>query len=271
MPTNTRNKSVTASEDNLQTVMDICNRVNNKLDKVVDQLNKLESRLSSMEQIQSSLSTQFQNLNSRVTNIESEQSSQAESLTYLHKDMDDAKNEITKLHATLSGLTKTNSIMDGLKTSVNRLEQEKSYRNLLISGIPKTNHEDLVKIITTLASKTNITLAAADVTTAYRTKSINIYVQFNSQVDRDKLYNSRKILQRERITTKSLGYQSDGKIYFNEILDDKQRELFYKARCKRKEANYLYIWTFHSIIYMKKTKDSSLCKITSDADLDSLS
>ena len=109
-----------------------------------------------------------------------------------------------------------------------------------------------------------------DLVTAYRTKTKNIYVKFNSQIIRDKLYNSRIQLQKENIDTTKLGYPDKKSIYLNEVLDEKQNDLFYQARLKRKAAEYRYIWTYHGNIYMTKDNEGDILKIESPEELKSL-
>ena len=230
-------------------MIDICRRLENKLDKVIGQLENLESRLAKVEQLQLSQSTKIELNVTRIMQVEREQSTQADSLNFLHGIVDDMKRELGQLKSKTSDLENNGQDMALIRGAVDRMEQEKFYQNLLISGIPKTPNENLTAIITTLSSKMNIDVSATDVATAYRTKSDNIYIKFMSQLIRDKIYNNRKNLQRSSITSKSLGFQAENKIYINEVLDDKQKELFYQARCKRKSANYRFIWTFHGTVY----------------------
>ena len=251
-------------------MIDICRRLENKLDKVIGQLENLESRLATVEQLQLSQSTKIELNVTRIMQVEREQSTQADSLNFLHGMVDDMKQELGQLKSKTSDLENNGQDMALIRGAVDRMEQEKFYQNLLISGIPKTPNENLTAIITTLSSKMNIDVSATDVATAYRTKSDNIYIKFMSQLIRDKIYNNRKNLQRSSITSKSLVFQAENKFYINEVLDDKQKELFYQARCKRKSANYRFIWTFHGTVYMKKSKDSSLIKISQQSDLENL-
>ena len=51
-------KNSTAEEN--QSVMDICRRLENKMDKVIRQLENLESRLAKVEQLQLSQSTKIE-------------------------------------------------------------------------------------------------------------------------------------------------------------------------------------------------------------------
>ena len=95
-------------------------------------------------------------------------------------------------------------------------------------------------------------------------------MKFTSELTRDTIYNGRRKLNSDNITTKTLGMQSDAKIYLNEVLDDTQREVFYRARQKRKELRYKFIWTFHGAVYVKKARESDLVKVTSVEDVNKL-
>ena len=258
------------NDDNGASVMDICKKMDKKIDTLIIQLDKIESRLSKVEKLQLSQEAKLEKNQSRISDLEKEQVEQKASLNFLHGEMDDARKVITEIKSEMASLANKNSIVAGMKDTIDKLEQEKSYQNLLLCGIPKTTNEDLMKIISKLSTQMKVELTPTEISTVYRTKSNNIYVKFTSQITRDKIYNSRKNLQKQKITTKSLGFDTEENIYINEVLDDGQRELFYQARCKKKTAKYRYIWTYHGAIYMKKTNDSDITKITSVADLNSL-
>ena len=112
--------------------------------------------------------------------VNGERRTQADSLNDPHKMVDDKKQELGQLKSKTSNLENNGQYMESIRGSVDCMEQEKFYQNLLLSGIPKTPNENLAAIITTLSSKMNIDVSATNVATAYRTKSDNIYIKFMS-------------------------------------------------------------------------------------------
>ena len=93
-------KNSTAEEN--QPVIDICRRLENKLDKVIGQLENLESRLAKVEQLQLSQSTKMELNVTRIMQVEREQSTQADSLNFLHGMVDDMKRELGQLKSKTS-------------------------------------------------------------------------------------------------------------------------------------------------------------------------
>ena len=267
MPPKLRSDSTSTSDVSFQQLMD-----------------KLSDNRSYMED-------QFQKLNStigtickRLDAIETKQLDYDQALTYCGDEIADLKRELKDLKnqrqldeaATRSQMSElqqnrnwNSQAIEGVRESLDRINHEKQYMNLIISGIPESPRENVSAIITQLASKLDVAIVESDLAVAYRTKKKNLYVKFNSQITRDKVYKARKFLQQRNITSKSLSLQEDNKIYINEVLDENQHQLFYQARKKRRELNYRYIWTYHGNIYMKRDTDSEIMKITSSADLPS--
>lgn len=227
---------------------EVYTKLNGKMDEVISLITKLESR---------------------VAKLETEQQEQEKSLNFLHSQLDDTKVDIKKMQRELAQLA-TSQDKSQAKESVTRLEQEKSFQNLLVTGIPQTQKEDLTSVLTSMAEKLNLSLNPSDMATVYRTKKSNIFVRCNSQSIGDKFYNSRKHLRKDSISTQTLGFPDDEPIYINEILDDQQRQLFYEARQARRSKNYRFIWTFHGHIYMKKSAEADINKICVKSDLENL-
>ena len=67
--------------------------------------------------------------------VEREQSTQADSLNFLHGMVDDIKRELGQLNSKTSDLENKGQDMAFIRGAVDRMEQEKFYQNLLISGI----------------------------------------------------------------------------------------------------------------------------------------
>ena len=258
----------TTTDLNMQQILE---RFDDNRDYMEKQFNKLNATISS--------------ICSRLDAVESKQTEYEQALTFCGEEIADLKKKLNVLKQTrqqeddslrsqMSALVhdrhKNSEDINGVRDSLDKMHKEKSYLNLTLSGIPVTPRENTCTIVTMLAAKMEVSITEADLITAYRTKNRNIYVKFHSQIMRDKLYNARKQLQTKEITTKSLGLSDDVKIYINEVLDEKQHELFFKARKRRKELNYRYIWTYHGNIYMKQDSTSDILKITSSADLSNL-
>ena len=266
----TQDSSLLEMYKNLDKKLDsVITKLDKKIDKVIANLSNLDERLKNLETNQQANSRALQQTNTQLKAVEQEQRAQAKSLDYAHAEIADIKTVYCGLQKQMQEIS---SRLDGIKNEqgIASKPQEKSYQNLLVCGIPETPRENLAAVMSNLAEKMGIKITANDICNIYRTKSKNIYVKFTSELTRDTIYNGRRKLNSDNITTKTLGMQSDAKIYLNEVLDDTQREVFYRARQKRKELRYKFIWTFHGAVYVKKDRESDLVKVTSVEDVNKL-
>lgn len=62
----------------------------------------------------------------------------------------------------------------------------------------------------------------------------------------------------------------DNPFYVNEHLAPERKKLFGLARGKQKRSNIKYLWTRDGNIFMRKTDQGAVTKITKKEDLDTL-
>jgi hypothetical protein len=217
----------------------------------------------------------------RLGILESEHKEFGHGLNFISKDVDDLKSQVAKLQTTVksmetSACNRTDREVQVAK-SVDKLENDKNLKALLVANITISRNENLPKIVTTLSSHLGATVLNADIESAFRLKSDKatdpplIMVKFNSLTARDKLYNARKMFATKSVDTTSLGFTESAHIYINEVMSKAQQSLFYWARKKRIELKWRYAWTFHGQVYMRQSNDSDAIKILSKQMLDTFS
>lgn len=246
--------------------------------------------LQKLDEMKKTSDAQYQNLlqavnkvNQRLDSLETEQNQVIESLDFVSKDVEDLKKQYQELRSVVSKLESINSNRSDEErkviNSVDRIEQEKNLKALLIANVPSSQHEDTTKIVTNLAAKLEASIMPGDIESAFRLKSDTaahagkpplIMVKFTNTTSRDNLYNSRKNFKKLSITTKSIGFRSADKIFINEALTRSQRTLFHKARQTQKSLSWKYSWTYHGQVYLRKSTDDDPIKVTSVQILDEL-
>ena len=82
---------------------------------------------------------------------------------------------------------------------------------------------------------------------------------------KEKFYHARKNLK--NLTASDFGYQSRNKVYINENLTRKNKELFNSTLKIKKEKGFKYIWTNQGRIYLRKNEASSPVHIKNQSDL----
>ena len=157
-----------------------------------------------------------------------------------------------------------------------KLEQYTRRDCLEIRGIPLPEDlrvEDTNNIVLQLSQKMGIPLERNDISVSHRIRSSRasvdpaIIVKFVRREMRESLYRSRKRLK--SITTADLGFSVDKKIFINESLTPKNKELFKDCLKFKNDKSYKFLWTNAGKIFLRRNADSPVIPINSFADITS--
>lgn len=228
-----------------------------------------------MEKQFNSMAEQIDKVSKRVTSLEKEQAEQARSLTFYGEEIQELKQAVAKIVTERDTLALSNVSFTRLSNSMNKMEQERKLKTLIIEEVPVTNKENLNKLMEKLSDSLGVSFSTSDIDSIFRVKPKEgssrppaIIVKFNNMNARDALYDGRKRMVKNNVTTKSLGInESDSRVYINEQLSKDELELFYKARERKKVLSYKYAWTYHGHIFMRKEKSSEAIRINTSKDL----
>lgn len=216
---------------------------------------------------------QFNEISERVTAVEKEQKEQGKALNFYGEELEVIKQEIVNIKAARNETTMSSS---RISKSVEKIEQERNLKTLIVDGVPPTNKENLFMVIEKLAGELEVMCSSSDIDSVFRVKQKTdspkppaIIVKFNNMGARDALYDGRKWMVKKNITTKSIGMEGEigSSIYINEQLSKDELELFYKARQKKRELSYKYCWTFHGNVYMRKDRTTDPVRISNSTGL----
>ena len=161
-----------------------------------------------------------------------------------------------------------------VQKSLNDLEQYTRRDCLEIRGIPlpeDSRLEDTNDILLQLSQKMDIPLERNDISVSHRIRSSRasvdpaIIVKFVRREMRESLYRSRKRLK--SITTADLGFSVDKKIFINESLTPKNKELFKDCLKFKNDKSYKFLWTNAGKIFLRRNADSPVIPINSFADI----
>lgn len=216
---------------------------------------------------------QFNEISERVTAVEKEQKEQGKALNFYGEELEVIKQEIVNIKTARNETTMSSS---RISRSVEKIEQERNLKTLIVDGVPPTNKENLFMVIEKLAGELEVMCSSSDIDSVFRVKQKTdspkqpaIIVKFNNMGARDALYDGRKRMVKKNITTKSIGMEGEigSSIYINEQLSKDELELFYKARQKKRELSYKYCWTFHGNVYMRKDRTTDPVRISNSTGL----
>lgn len=175
---------------------------------------------------------------------------------------------------------KTANELKTLKVSFNDLDQYSRRDCLEIRGIPTSTALEVTSdIVMQVGEKIGVILQRDDISVSHRipSKSANqgkkswpdaIIVKFVRRDTRETFYRARKELK--NVTTEALGYSETNKIFINESLTQKNKDLFNDCLQFKKDHSYKFIWTYGGKIFLRKDVDSSPVHIKNVIDLQKL-
>ncbi|XP_028163385.1 uncharacterized protein LOC114354964 [Ostrinia furnacalis] len=258
-----------ASSEDKQNFLELLQEVSSKITNIQTEITMIRVIQQDIQQVKldiaemnNTLNTKLDKLNNRVDNIESRVST------------------VEGLVSTIEGLsTEVEDLKMKVKTVLeegHKNEQWVRRSNIQINGIPHKSGENLIKIIKTLAERSGYPLNAEndiDFITrvavkndedARRSKPIILKMQSRYKKD-DFLAALRKL---RNIKACDLGFTGmTGRIYFNDHLSQRNKQIFQQAKLKAKEKNYTFCWVKNCTIMVRKTEKSPVLHITSEESL----
>lgn len=187
------------------------------------------------------------------------------------------KEENSKLKVTVKKLTSQNTHLNSevsrLSIGLNNLFQDKLSNNLIVSGIPTTEGENLQKLIIDLAKILKVNLLPADFTvkrilSKVNTKFTNILVEFTDIKNKSALLQNRKKIS---LVPSKIGFTDDKKeIFFFHQLTAQNQQLLAEARKLRNDYSFKFIWYQNNQILARKVEKSKIISIRSSADIENI-
>ena len=192
------------------------------------------------------------------------------------KDLDEAKDKQIVENASLKAeLLKSSNELKSLKKSLYDLEQYSRRDCLEIRGIPlpstPMDPDQTDDVVLKLGEKIGVPIQKSDISISHRIPSRKqftdegnpippaIVVKFVKRETRENLYRARKNLK--SVSTIGLGYPVANKIYVNESLTEKNKELFKLClKCKR-DYSYKFLWTNAGRIFLRKNLSSPVIPV----------
>ena len=198
------------------------------------------------------------------------------------KDLDEAKDKQILENASLKAeVLKSSNEVKFLMKSLNDLEQYTRRDCLEIRGIPLPSTpmdlDQTDEVVLKIGEKIGVPMQKSDISISHRIPSRKqftdegnpippaIIVKFVKRETRENLYRARKNLK--SVSTVDLGYSVANKIYVNESLTEKNKELFKLClKCKR-DLSYKFLWTNAGSIFLRKNVSSPVIPLNCTDDI----
>lgn len=237
-------------------------------------LTKIEDELATINQTQVTLDRKITKINHELDEIKTSQEAISDMFDDCKRELDTARQEIRILTTENKSLKETvHKFQKQLEDSVDEIDKLNAYSRrdcLEISGIPVIQNEKTDEIVFSVARKMGITLDKNDISVSHRMHMPSkghprIIAKFVHRRKRDEFYNERRNVG----NTNELDYSryTTNKIFINESLTPRGRELFRRCHSFKKEHNFAYLWTKNGRIFLRATSNSQKLPIDNIEDL----
>ncbi|CAG4976737.1 unnamed protein product [Parnassius apollo] len=241
---------------------------------ISNELAKISHSLSSLNTTISELRDENINLKQRITDLNNHLSEVDTTLSDLNEQ---SISFDTRLKTVESQVSKDNYLSDKLdvmEIKLAAMEQQARDCNIEISNLPERRGENLVTVIINIGVLINQQIQPSDIILAHRVPHVgendkrpkNAIIKFKSKILRDNFvasYRAKKGLTSEQLSITG----SSNKIYINEHLTLKNKQIFRESREKAKTCNYKYVWYKNGTVLVRKTDSSPVLPIRSLQDL----
>lgn len=164
--------------------------------------------------------------------------------------------------------------MNGLRSHLTKIEEKSIASDIIIRGIPATEHENLSDIFTTLCA--NINCPNIKINNAFRLKNNNarnnfttdagIIVKLSSLSDKSKILRAAASYRKQNsstLTLRIIGLDSDTPIYINECLTKINKQIL-NAAVRLKRSRHLWaVYTLRGRVYVKRAQGDNPIEATS--------
>ncbi len=162
--------------------------------------------------------------------------------------------------------------------AIDDLEQYGRREMIEIAGFPRSDDENCENLVLQLADKVGVELDTHGIEACHRISSkaeAPIIVKLSSRKKREQFMwkttkeKARKLKTTDFGFTVAAGSQSK-KIFINESLTQRNKNLLRLAKIKKTELDYKYVWSRNGVIYMRKEDSSPPIKVNYTSDLNKL-
>lgn len=215
----------------------------------------------------SDLNTEHSDLSRVVTELTSTVNFNSENYVDCDKRLKDLESNM-KSSATLT--------IGMLERKIDSLEQQARNCNIEISNMPERRGENLVTILESIGSVLNMSLSSKDIISIHRVPHAqtlnnmpkNIIVRFTSRLLRDNILTAYRLSK--GFTSDRIGLSgTPSRIYMNEHLTLRNKELFRKCRAAAKSQKFKFVWVRNATILVKESEEAPTYAIRSEEDISS--
>lgn len=254
------------TQDFLQTMRDeILKTIREELPRVVrnvmtDELRSIRATVKDLENSVQMVSEQYDTIKKLTDN-------QVEELKKLKAENGSLRGDVKLLESKLAHIEEDKA----------KSEQWARIQNIEVVGVPEDKNESLPGIIMQIAKHTGVSLQPQDLEFVHRVQAKRrvagrprvIVARFRERSVKDQLLSAARRCR--GFTSKDLGMGgASSKVYVNEHLTVRNKQLLKKCRAKANENNFKYTWTKNCRIYVRKEEKAPFILISKELDLSNI-
>lgn len=168
---------------------------------------------------------------------------------------------------------------------IDQLDQHSRMQNIEIYGIPERREENLVQLVLKISAAAKYPLRVEDVDACHRVRPRTpqqtgrpsssspfpprtIVLRLSSRRIKEDLLAA---IRTSKPTTEVISATNIKRIYFNEHLSPRNKNLLFQTRAAAKLANFQFVWVRDAKIFTRKNTTSHLLQIRSPEDITKIS
>lgn len=272
----------------MEEIKEIVHEIKSQNNEINTELASIKSAISDIRSEVNSVRADYRDAMNSIADIQCKQVEMSKefveltkSIEFYHANQNDFQQRLEKLETSMnagqssgSELKTISNTIETLKTEIRQQQQWERLMNLEVSGVPESNREDVIDIVTRIADHAGVKLTRDNVIHATRVQPRQnvsgrpkvIIVKLKNRYLKDNILAG---LRKTRgVTTHDISVPGEPKrIFVNEHLTIDNKLLFKKCREFAKSKFYQFTWVKNCRIYMRKDDTSPAIYIKHDSDL----
>lgn len=220
------------------------------------------------------LATEVKALRAEISELKSQVTQSNTSIKEFNGRFVKIENRLSEVEGIRDRVASLEAELEKLKYEANEKDQWSRMNNAEIKGIPQTQNENLLKIISVIGTTVNYPIDKSQINFVARVPSKDstqpkpIIVGFVSRyVKEDFVAASRAKSKEVKLNASMIGYKSNSMIFVNDHLTPANKILLSNAKKIAKEKGFHYSWVKYAKIHVRKNDTSPMMLIKSERDL----
>lgn len=237
---------------------------------IMAELKALAQKLAPLD----SLTGEVKALRAEISELRSQVTLTNTSIKEFNDRFEKLEDRLTQVEGVGERVTAIEADLYKLNREINDKDQWSRMNNAELKGIPQSQNENLLNIISSIGTTINYPVNRTQINFVTRIPSKDntqpkpIIVAFNSRYVKEDFIAAARIKSKEvKLNANTFGFKSNNLVFVNDHLTPSNKDLLTKTKKAAKDKGFLYSWVKHAKIYVRKNDTSPVIQIKSERDL----